>query len=242
MSIIIRELTDKEELQVCVPLQQKVFGLSPSQTIPMLILDALANNPTRSGLVIGAFDTTNNELIGFSINICTSRPNTLFGVATGVIPEYRNSRVGYMMFNKLVDIAYSLGFHFIECYFNPLLQNLGRLYVSHLRMKGVKFIYNAFPEFENSHRIFGFASTTPISHQLPHDEISFFDIPILDHKTNLDNSDKYLLKIPELKEEKSFFFRSLDMLINKKNYILHNCITQKLDKQRSNFFYLKKVY
>ena len=53
-------------------LQQKVFGLKDEQTIPMLILAALGGNPTRCGLVVGAYDTEINDLIGFSITICTS--------------------------------------------------------------------------------------------------------------------------------------------------------------------------
>ena len=116
--IDIRPLTEREDLKAVVRLQRQIWGFEDVDLIPLRLFVVASK---IGGQVYGAFDGA--QLIVF----CMAIPGLKSGGKTylhshmlGVLPEYRNARVGRAL--KLIqrDDALGRGIDLIEWTFDPL--------------------------------------------------------------------------------------------------------------------------
>src|SRR5580698_10260328 len=118
MNIEIRKLTDREDLKSVVRLQRQIWGFEDVDLIPLRLFVVASK---IGGQVYGAFDGA--HLIGFCMAIPGLKPGGktyLHSHKLGVLPEYRNARVGRALKLTQRDDALSRGINLIEWTFDPL--------------------------------------------------------------------------------------------------------------------------
>ncbi len=116
--IDIRPLTDREDLKAVVRLQRQIWGFEDVDLIPLRLFVVASK---IGGQVYGAFDSA--HLIGFCMSIPGLKPGGktyLHSHMLGVLPEYRNARVGRALKLAQRDDALSRGIDLIEWTFDPL--------------------------------------------------------------------------------------------------------------------------
>src|SRR5262249_17532047 len=116
-NMIIRPLTELDELNKCVEIQREAWGLADIEVIPTRML---ITQIRIGGFVLGAFD--GDHLIGFL--------NAMPGLHDGspywysqmlaVKNEYRNAGIGASLKLAQRDEALKRGLHLIEWTFDPL--------------------------------------------------------------------------------------------------------------------------
>jgi predicted GNAT superfamily acetyltransferase len=116
--IEIRGLTAHTEFQDAVRLQQQIWGFEEIELLPLrLFVVALK----VGGQVFGAFD--GQRMIGFCLAIPGLKPggkSYLHSHMLGVLPEYRDAKVGKRLKLAQRDEALSRGIDLIEWTFDPL--------------------------------------------------------------------------------------------------------------------------
>ena len=121
--IEIRPLTAHAEFQDAVRLQQQIWGFEEIELLPLrLFVVALK----VGGQVFGAFD--GQRMIGFCLAIPGLKPgglktggnSYLHSHMLGVLPEYRDAKVGKRLKLAQRDEALSRGIDLIEWTFDPL--------------------------------------------------------------------------------------------------------------------------
>ena len=121
--IEIRGLTAHAEFQDAVRLQQQIWGVEEIELLPLrLFVVALK----VGGQVFGAFD--GQRMIGFCLAIPGLKPgglktggkSYLHSHMLGVLPEYRDAKVGKRLKLAQRDEALSRGIDLIEWTFDPL--------------------------------------------------------------------------------------------------------------------------
>jgi predicted GNAT superfamily acetyltransferase len=118
MTIDIRALTEREDLKSVVRLQRQIWGFEDVDLIPLRLFVVASK---IGGQVYGAFDGA--QLIGFCMAIPGLKPGGktyLHSHMLGVLPEYRNARVGRALKLAQRDDAISRGIELIEWTFDPL--------------------------------------------------------------------------------------------------------------------------
>jgi predicted GNAT superfamily acetyltransferase len=116
--IDIRPLTDREDLKSAVRLQRQIWGFEDVDLIPLRLFVVASK---IGGQVYGAFDGA--QLIGFCMAIPGLKPGGktyLHSHMLGVLPEYRNARVGRSLKLAQRDDALARGIDLIEWTFDPL--------------------------------------------------------------------------------------------------------------------------
>jgi predicted GNAT superfamily acetyltransferase len=116
--IDIRPLTETEELKAAVRLQRQIWGFEDVDLLPLrLFVVALK----IGGQVYGAFD--GSHMIGFCLAIPGLKPGGkiyLHSHMLGVLPEYRDARVGRSLKLAQRDDALARGIELMEWTFDPL--------------------------------------------------------------------------------------------------------------------------
>jgi predicted GNAT superfamily acetyltransferase len=116
--IDIRALTDREDLKTVVRLQRQIWGFEDVDLIPLRLFVVATK---IGGQVFGAFD--GQHMIGFCMSIPGLKPGGktyLHSHMLGVLPDYRNSRVGRTLKLAQRDDALRRGISLIEWTFDPL--------------------------------------------------------------------------------------------------------------------------
>src|SRR5580700_8434226 len=116
--IEIRRLSERDDLKSAVRLQRQIWGFEDVDLIPLRVFVVAQK---IGGQVFGAFDGT--HLIGFCMAIPGLKPGGhtyLHSHMLGVLPEYRNARVGRSLKLAQRDDALSRGINLIEWTFDPL--------------------------------------------------------------------------------------------------------------------------
>jgi predicted GNAT superfamily acetyltransferase len=114
----IRPLTDREDLKAAVRLQRQIWGFEDVDLIPLRLFVVASK---IGGQVYGAFDGP--QLVGFCMSIPGLKPGGktyLHSHMLGVLPEYRNARVGRALKLAQRDDALARGIDLIEWTFDPL--------------------------------------------------------------------------------------------------------------------------
>jgi predicted GNAT superfamily acetyltransferase len=115
--IVVRSVTDVEELRAFVPLQKEVWGFADNELVPLRIF-SLA--PKIGGQSIGAWD--GDTLVGFAFSIPGTRNghSYLHSHMLAVRAEYRNSGLGRRLKLFQREDAIAHGYELIEWTFDPL--------------------------------------------------------------------------------------------------------------------------
>lgn len=91
-SITFRSITTEKELQTCIELQAKIWGLSPDGCDSLITLKVLSMESPPMGLVMGAFD--GDRMVGLAIYLPTRSAGCLYWHMLGMLPEYRDAGIG----------------------------------------------------------------------------------------------------------------------------------------------------
>jgi len=118
MGIEIRELSTLLEFQRCVEIQKEVWGFDdPYDIVPLPLLMV---SQRMGGVVLGAFQ--GDRMIGFVYSL----PGVHHGLSAqwshmlAVVPELRNSDIGYRLKMAQYAMSQKLGNAFLEWTFDPL--------------------------------------------------------------------------------------------------------------------------
>ena len=118
MWIEIRELSALEEFQRCVEIQKEVWGFDdPYDIVPLPLLMV---SQRMGGVVLGAFQE--NRMIGFVYSLPGTHQgrNGQWSHMLAVVPELRNSDIGYQLKMAQYRMSQDLHADFIEWTFDPL--------------------------------------------------------------------------------------------------------------------------
>ncbi|HEX8984523.1 MAG TPA: acetyltransferase [Bryobacteraceae bacterium] len=116
--IEVRALARREELSEAVALEQAIWGFAPGEMIPLRLFVVASK---IGGQVFGAFDGA--RMVGFCLAIPGIKPGGqpfLHSDMLGVLPEYRDRRIGRALKLAQRGDALSRGIALIEWTFDPL--------------------------------------------------------------------------------------------------------------------------
>ncbi len=116
--IEIRELSTLEEFQRCVEIQKEVWGFDdPYDIVPLPLLMV---SQRMGGVVLGAFQ--GDRMIGFVYSLPGTHHgrNAQWSHMLAVVPELRNSDIGYELKMAQYRMSQQLHADFIEWTFDPL--------------------------------------------------------------------------------------------------------------------------
>lgn len=257
-----RELTSNEDFTQCILLQKEVFNFSDVDIISPLFLKLIARNNPPIGISMGAFELTENKLVGIIIGFATFNSKSIYGVLQGVNPEFRNQEIGLNLLIKLREVALNKGLELMEGIVDPLEANLAKLFFTNLGFNGIKYEPQAYKytgnDINKSIPIdkvlikWNFNSQTTIekiNYRKGLDNVNTLnEIPIAT-ETNKPNSENVLIEIPnDFKEvknndwEQALNWRNstreiFTHYLNQKNYIIVDFI-KKLENQTFRSYYL----
>jgi predicted GNAT superfamily acetyltransferase len=117
--ITIRKCRGIEEFQACVTLQKEVWNFADVDMIPLRMFVV---SEKIGGQIIGAFDTGNNELVGFAFSIPGERNGRayLHSHMLAVRESWRNYGLGRRLKLAQRDDALKSGIELLEWTFDPL--------------------------------------------------------------------------------------------------------------------------
>jgi predicted GNAT superfamily acetyltransferase len=260
-NIIYRELYTDDDFNQCINLQRSIFKIPDTHLISPLFFKLIARKNPPLGISVGVFK--NDELIGFTVGFSTFIENSIYVTIMGVKEEYQNKIYGFKLSLKFREIAINNGLTQMFCVFDPLSENLARLYCSKLGFVGYKFELDNNSESENLYIPedkltirWNFNAENTINKISGKHFNSFDDIiqtyPIA-QKSYQPEFPKILVEIPgnfdELKRydikkalELSLEFRLLlSEYINTKSYLVTDCITGKIQNKRKSYYLLEKL-
>ncbi|GIU78532.1 MAG: hypothetical protein KatS3mg005_1770 [Bryobacteraceae bacterium] len=115
--IEIRELRGLDELNEAVRLQKEIWGFADIELLPLRLFVVAQK---VGGQTLGAFD--GNRMVGFLLAIPGLKQGSMYlhSHMMGVLPEYRNLRIGRRLKLKQREEALSRGIRLIEWTFDPL--------------------------------------------------------------------------------------------------------------------------
>lgn len=268
-AIEYRELRNFDEFRECVSLQKKIFGVSDIDAISPLAITVYAKTFPPIGVVIGAVDINlgKEKLIGFLFGTAVLQENALYGVAVGILPEYRDRNIGTGLIRTFRESALSRKVKYIYGNYDPLEGNLGRTYFNKLGFWGVKYQESPYELTDNGHSDI----------EIPIDKVVFkwelesqrtnerldghyrgnkieevlSKFPLI-NENNFEDSEAVLVDIPEdfIALKKTNFKEALkwrlgtrkifNEYINRRGYWLTEFYSQKEDGKRRNLYLLEK--
>lgn len=119
--IVIRVLNSIAEFDEAVRLQQEIWGFRDIELLPRRLFVVASK---VGGQVLGAFD--GEQMIGFLLAIPGLKPGEgrpwtyLHSHMAGVLPEYRDRKIGRMLKLEQRRLALSAGIRLVEWTFDPL--------------------------------------------------------------------------------------------------------------------------
>jgi predicted GNAT superfamily acetyltransferase len=263
MKIEYKELISEEDIKQCIQLQKIIFNLSDADLISPLFFKLIARNNPPIGISIGAYMILDSkpELIGFALGFATFENKSVYVPLMGVLPEYQNKIYGYKLSLKFREIALSKGLKKLYCVFDPVLANLARLYCVSLGCIGIKYEdnktvctdhdipddkllvlwdFNAQTTIEkincvkkNRNLSLIDERTIATSEYLPKLPMVFVEIPdnyIQLKNSNFESALQWRISTREILSE----------YINNRHYIISDCHSLKINKERKTYFLLEK--
>lgn len=141
---IIREVTEKAEIQLVVSLQDLIWGKSNTTPYPFLV--ASIHN---GGMIIGAF--LQEELVGFCYSFPGFHRKEIYLVShmMAVKAEGRDAGLGYKMKIKQMELALKRGYTKIIWTFDPLESRNANLNIAKLGGLVKTYFSNHYGEMED---------------------------------------------------------------------------------------------
>lgn len=158
-AICVRSLTELDEFEQCVRLEEAIWGYDPSDMIPRRVF-LLASR--IGGQVLGAFEGEGNAPVGFAMALPGFRSGHayLHSHMVGVLPEYRNRGIARALKLAQREDAVQRGFELMEWTFDPLeIKN------AHLNIAKLGAIVRRY-----KHDFYG-PSSSPLQGGLPTDRV-----------------------------------------------------------------------
>ncbi|MGO4515258.1 GNAT family N-acetyltransferase [Terriglobus sp. 2YAB30_2] len=155
--IVIRELSELSEFDLCVDLQLKVWNYSEQDLVPRRVFLVAYR---IGGQVLGAYD--GERMIGFAMGLPGFRNghSYLHSHMLAVLPEYRNGGIGRRLKLAQRDGALAKGFDLMEWTYDPL--EIKNAYLNITKLGAISRRYKA--DFYGS-------STSPLQGGLPTDRL-----------------------------------------------------------------------
>lgn len=155
--IVIRELTELSEFDLCVDLQMAVWNYSQQDLIPRRVFLVAQR---IGGQVLGAFD--GDRMIGFAMGLPGFRNghSYLHSHMLAVLAEYRNGGIGRRLKLAQRDGAIAKGFELMEWTYDPL--EIKNAYLNITKLGAISRRYK---------RDFYGSSTSPLQGGLPTDRL-----------------------------------------------------------------------
>jgi predicted GNAT superfamily acetyltransferase len=137
--MVIKPIDTPKQANAVVQLEATVWEMDPAEAVPAHVLIAIAKN---GGLLLGAYD--GEKLIGFTLgwlgtaDVAGSSRRTSCGFLklvshmTGVLPEYRDRRVGYRLKLAQREWAIERGLELVTWTYDPLESRNANLNVHRL--------------------------------------------------------------------------------------------------------------
>lgn len=139
MTIEIRPLETIIEIRMVEDLQREVWGNTPTDIVPLHLLTTVAHN---GGVLLGAWDAEAERLVGFVFGFLgTDDPDPRRIAAAnlkhcshmlGVIPDYRDQRVGYQLKLAQRERVLQQGVRLITWTYDPLESRNAQLNIARL--------------------------------------------------------------------------------------------------------------
>jgi len=260
MSIEFRELLSLEEFDACVNLQKQVFGFSEIDIISPNILKALSDKEIPSGIVLGLFKKNNDKqiLIGFLICVGTLLPNSIYGLAFGLHPDYQKNIYGFLFSQEMYRLCKKKNIRYLYGRYNPFTPDLHKVYHDLFGAYGIEYTVpeNSAFNFNNDKILFKWDTENKnVQKRLaknfdvgnPEDILKRYCIT---KNNNLIDNDKILIEIPVCIFSKEYsdkqikakheFRNLLNEYINKRNYFITNTLDIKEGTTSKLFYLLEK--
>lgn len=119
--IVIRRLETLPEFEEAVRLQKEIWGFRDIELLPLRLFVVASK---VGGQILGAFD--GERMVGFLLAIPGLKPGQgrpwtyLHSHMAGVLPEYRNRKIGRMLKLEQREMALAAGIRLVEWTFDPL--------------------------------------------------------------------------------------------------------------------------
>lgn len=151
MNTLSIRIIDKADYALCCFIfenQQRIWEMPAAEAIPVWKLMTL---PSIGGLLVGAFD--HDHIVGHAmltpaIDVATQE-SFLYLDMIGVLPDYRNRRLGEQMLLVAREQASRRGYASIQWTFDPLEAANARLYIGKLGARAVRFYPNYYGPTED---------------------------------------------------------------------------------------------
>jgi predicted GNAT superfamily acetyltransferase len=155
--VTLRQLSDPEEMRVCVGLQKTVWGFSDLEMVPHRMF-VVAHR--TGGQVIAAFD--GDRAIGFVLGVAAHRNTDLYlhSQMTAVLPEYQNRGIGRQLKLAQREDALARGMSLIEWTFDPLQLRNAHFNIARLGTVVREYLPNLYGR-----------TSSPLHHGLPTDRL-----------------------------------------------------------------------
>lgn len=259
MSVEYLEITETLYLNDCISIQKDLFNLSDIDVFPQAFFNMLIRKEHPLGLVVGCFKTEMDirNLIGIGVAIADSEDNAAYVPFIGMKKEFHSGIYGYNLLLNLRLAAIRRGFNKIYALFNPLETHLGKLYTK-VGMRVVKYISE--PYTLNKNNIVS-PDKVLISWDLKSDYVlkkinREYQISLSDLISELpiardfnECNPEFLIELPDYtfsngttQELASPIIKHtqeiLEFYINKKNYIITDCLSSRLNNRKNTFYLL----
>lgn len=250
--IIYREISGANEINDCFTLQQQIFNISDAESLPKVFFNLLTRSYPKVGFAIGAYDkgASMEKLIGYAVLIKQVEENSIYLMAIGVLPEYKNRNIGKNLMDKIKDIATNYNISNLYCVFEPLNSSLANFYFSKIGMQGSKYFIdsnNKPSEVPSDKLLIKWEFNSINQNNL---EVMLEDYPIATYN-NLINNNKLLLQIPSdfvgLEHNQAHKWRIntrklFDEYVNIRGYQIANFYKKNSNGKKLTFYLLDKTY
>ncbi|QJB56457.1 GNAT family N-acetyltransferase [Pseudodesulfovibrio sp. zrk46] len=101
MTVEIRSLTTQEELSNCISLQKHIWGLDDLGVTSPITLKALSMADPEMSIALGGY--IGEKMAGFVLIMPAMEPRTVYGHMLGVMEEHRDSGLGNMLHQTVMQ-------------------------------------------------------------------------------------------------------------------------------------------
>ena len=265
MNIEVKEFTDFKHYNECLDLQGEIFGLKDADKVPSPLLRMLNGRAVPRGILLGAFieEDGREKMVGYMINVATLNVDSIYCMMIGVLPQYHNLNIGFLLISRLQKIALEKNIRYFYCIYELLEGRLGKFYFDKIGLFGIKYEVSAFELAGKKELpidvflVYGDFAGDRLKKRLseapaPGIRKEFpTNCPIVNEDRWLD-AETVLVEIPEdFQALKKFDMdtairwrlstrKIFDEYINRRQYYVAEFFTVKENAKRSNYYMLKK--
>ncbi len=118
MDITIRELHSNKDIDDCIALQSRIWGLTEATRMSPVTLKAMSLDHPRMSYQIGAF--LGDRMVAFQIIFATMEVGTVYGHMIGIEKEYRDHNIAHLMHQHLFALLRVQGMKRMVWTYEPL--------------------------------------------------------------------------------------------------------------------------